>query len=408
MKIAFFVNTFPSISETFILSQITGLIDRGCTLQIFTQSKPDMMLVHDDINNYELFKKIIYIEVPKKTTKLIFCTITSLLYLTIKKNINLSFFKFSTRTKGKRKTLEMICILKYLVKYKNYDVLHSHFGPNGEMISCFKMHGLIDAKVITTLHGYDMSRTIKQYNESYYSCMKKCDLLLPVSEYWKKNLIKMGVCNEKIKVHRMGVKVNNIRYKLRNDKRQIIVITVGRLVEKKGIEYSIHAINEVIKNLKNKIIKYYIVGNGHLRKNLENEVHQLRLNDCVYFLGPKTNIEIKQLLEQSDIFLLSSVTAQDGDKEGIPVSIMEAMASGLPVVSTTHSGIPELVQNGKSGYLVPERSVRELTKYIEILARDVDLRNKMGLYGKDYVYKYFNIDKLNDELYNMYKSIINE
>jgi colanic acid/amylovoran biosynthesis glycosyltransferase len=346
MKIAFFVNTFPSISETFILSQITGLIDRGCTLQIFTQSKPNMMLVHDDINNYELFKKIIYIEVPKKTTKLIFRTMTSLLYLTIKKNINLSFFKFSTRTKGKRKTLEMICILKYLVKYKNYDVLHSHFGPNGEMISCFKMHGLIDAKVITTLHGYDMSRTIKQYNESYYSCMKKCDLLLPVSEYWKKNLIKMGVCNEKIKVHRMGVKVNNIRYKLRNDKRQIIVITVGRLVEKKGIEYSIHAINEVIKNLKNKIIKYYIVGNGHLRKNLEN--------------------------------------------------------------STTHSGIPELVQNGKSGYLVPERSVRELTKYIEILARDVDLRNKMGLYGKDYVYKYFNIDKLNDELYNMYKSIINE
>jgi colanic acid/amylovoran biosynthesis glycosyltransferase len=238
--------------------------------------------------------------------------------------------------------------------------------------------------------------------------MKKCDLLLPVSEYWEKNLIKMGVCNEKIKVHRMGVKVNNIRYKLRNDKRQIIVITVGRLVEKKGIEYSIHAINEVIKKLKNKIIKYYIVGNGHLRKNLENEVHQLRLNDCVYFLGPKTNIEIKQLLEQSDIFLLSSVTAQDGDKEGIPVSIMEAMASGLPVVSTTHSGIPELVQNGKSGYLVPERSVRELTKYIEILARDVDLRNKMGLYGKEYVYKYFNIDKLNDELYNMYKRIINE
>jgi colanic acid/amylovoran biosynthesis glycosyltransferase len=107
-------------------------------------------------------------------------------------------------------------------------------------------------------------------------------------------------------------------------------------------------------------------------------------------------------MKKTHIYILASVTAQDGNQEGIPVSLMEAMATGLPVISTRHSGIPELVQDGISGFLVPERNVDSLVSKCEYLITHPEQRVEMGRAGREFVEENFNIRKLNRRLLELY------
>lgn len=147
--------------------------------------------------------------------------------------------------------------------------------------------------------------------------------------------------------------------KLRFDGK-IHLLTVARLVEKKGIQYSIQAVAKVVKKYPQ--IEYKIAGDGPLKSDMESLIDGLKVNGNVKLLGGKQQGEIIELMKDADIFLAPSVTSNDGDQEGIPVAIMEALAQGLPVISTYHSGIPELVQDGISGFLVPERDTKSNIK----------------------------------------------
>jgi colanic acid/amylovoran biosynthesis glycosyltransferase len=112
-------------------------------------------------------------------------------------------------------------------------------------------------------------------------------------------------------------------------------------------------------------------------------------------------------MKDSDILLAPSVTAEGGDQEGIPVVLMEALAQGLPVISTYHSGIPELVQDGVSGYLVHERDVNVLSERLEHLIKNQELWAKMGRAGRNYIENYYNIDKLNEQLVEIFQKLLN-
>jgi colanic acid/amylovoran biosynthesis glycosyltransferase len=126
----------------------------------------------------------------------------------------------------------------------------------------------------------------------------------------------------------------------------------------------------------------------------------------VRFVGAVRQDEVAKLLESADVYLAPSLTASDGDIEGIPVSIMEAMAAGLPVVSTQHSAIPELVTDGVSGFLAAERDISGLADYLTMLANDPGLRARMGAAGRDIVVREFEIDALNDELERRYRDLL--
>ena len=127
-------------------------------------------------------------------------------------------------------------------------------------------------------------------------------------------------------------------------------------------------------------------------------ISQLKVADKIELLGWKQQTEVAALIEQADIVLAPSVTGRDGDCEGIPVSLMESMAKGLPVISTLHSGIPELIEDGVSGYLLPERDIVELSNKIGHLIANPKLRSDMGKAGRAQVVRAYNIDLLNDRL----------
>jgi len=290
----------------------------------------------------------------------------------------------------------------------DYEVIHCHFGPNGQRAIFLKELGIFTGKIITVFHGYDMSQYIQKHGGDVYKHLfDKGDLFLPISDRWKKELISMGCPEDKIRVHHMGIdpqRYDSIQNKIRcSDK--IRILSIGRFVEKKGIRYGIEAVGRIIE--KHPEIEYRIIGDGELRNEVELIINQTNLREKVKLLGWKSQEEILTFIKDSDIFLAPSVTSEDFDQEGIPVVLMEAMAMCLPVLSTYHSAIPELVSDGVSGLLVPERDVDSLANSLAYLIDHPQIWAEMGLSGRQIVEERFNINKLNDNLVELYDRLVN-
>ena len=216
-------------------------------------------------------------------------------------------------------------------------------------------------------------------------------------------------CEEKqISVIPVGLHVCEFPFRLRtqNPSNPIRILTVGRLVEKKGHLYSIQAIARLIR--KGCSIRYTIAGDGPQMADLRQCVVSQGIEQYVTFCGEQTQDKIINLYDRSDIFVLSSVTASSGDKEGQGLVLQEAQACGLPVVSTLHNGIPEGVIDGKTGYLVPEKDIEALTMAIEKLIAEPDRWAEMGRAGREYVNSRYEMKTLINQLTRLYKACINE
>jgi len=400
MRIAYIVSGFPILSETFILNQITGLIDRGHTVDIFPLNYQNQGKYHPDIEKYSLLERCYYRSPPKnkwkRVTKVINTLITNKQRTDIFKTLNIKKFG--------REALSLNLFfnaLPFIVK-EPYDVVHCHFGPNGLIGAKLKSLGLLKGPLITTFHGYDITTYLNENGSNIYNPLFNYgDIFLPISNKWSEKLIDLGCQEDKIRVHRMGVNINdfdNIDKKTSLDK--VKIVTIARLVEKKGVYYGIKAVSKLIKERKN--IEYLIIGDGPLRNMLEKLIKDEGCDSNISLLGWKDQAEIISNLANADILLQPSVTSEDGDQEGIPVVMMEAMAMQIPIVSTLHSGIPELVSDTVSGFLVPEKDSVSLETKLKLLVDDIDLRKEMGSQGRRKIEKEYNIEVLNDNLINIF------
>ena len=405
MKIAFIVGGFPTLSETFILNQITELLDFGHDVEIFAQTNPKDKKIHSDIEKYQIMKRVHYFAMPhnkiKRILKAIFLIIKNFHKAPPKILKSLNVFKYG-------KTALSLKLLYLLIPFldKNFDILYCHFGTNGIHGTYLKEIG-INGKLVTTFHGYDMSSfIISNDNNVYKKLFLNGDLFLPISNYWKRKLIRLGCNEKKIIVHRMGINLEKFKFSERRKKtgEHIKILTIGRLVEKKGHEYTIRAIAKIIKKYRN--TEYIIAGDGPLRNKLEDLVSELDIKSYIKFLGAVEQNEVLKLYQQAHIFVLPSITANNGDQEGIPVVLMEAQATGLPVISTFHTGIPEVVVDGKSGFLVPEKDIDALTEKLEYLIEHPEIWPDMGRYGRKFVEERYDIKKLNQQLVGIYQSLI--
>jgi len=405
MKVAFIVGRFPALSETFILNQITGLLDMGYDVEIFAQVNPNEKKVHSDVKKYHLIERTHYFSMPrnkiKRILRAVYPIITNFHKGPIKTMKSLNIFKY-------RKKALSLTLLYLLIPFldKKFDIIHCHFGPNGIIGSLLKEIG-VEGEIITTFHGYDMSTFIlSNGSDVYKDLFLNGDLFLPISEFWKKKLVKLNCNEKKIMVHRMGINFKKFKYSERKIQpgEPVKILTIGRLVEKKGHEYAIKAIAKIVKKHKN--LAYIIAGDGSLRGKLESLVSELGVGNYVKFLGVVEQNEVIKLYKQVHIFILPSVTANNGDQEGIPTVLMEAHATGLPIISTYHSGILEVVINAKSGFLVPERDIDALVEKLQYLIEHPELWSKMGRFGREFVEKHYNIKKLNQRLVEIYQNLI--
>jgi colanic acid/amylovoran biosynthesis glycosyltransferase len=367
VKIALFVTEFPIISETFILNQITGLLDRGHDVTIYARIPQVQPFVHPDVERYHLLDRTFYYgSYQAMPAKRVFRLLKVGFYIikSFNKKIRLyvkllNIIKFGTEPVSPYFLYPIATFLSRGVR--SYDIVHCHFGPNGNFGAWLKDLGVIEGKFVITFHGYDVSKYVKEKGDHVYDFLFKTgDLFLPISERAKEKLIQLGCDKQRIAVHRMGVDTSRFLFAPRKPREdgKVRILTIGRLVEKKGVQYGIQALAKALKKYPH--LEYRIAGDGPLRTELKSLVNGLNVNGHVKLLGWKRHDEIVELMRSADILLAPSVTSKDGDQEGIPVVLMEALAQGLPVLSTRHSGIPELVRDGEFGFLVPERDLDAL------------------------------------------------
>ncbi len=404
-KIAIIAGAFPTLAETFILNQITGLLDLGCEVEIFARYNPREEKIHSDVEKYRLMERAHYFNIPHNRIIFVLKAFCLLFFCFLKSPVKIWRL---LRTSLHRKSSTLLRLIYVTVPFlkKKFDIVHCHFGENGILsIHLKKMH-VTDA-VLTVFHGLDMSTFISTYGADVYKDLfLEGDLFLPISDHWKQKLIALNCDEKKIHVHHMGIELEKFKYSERkiSPEEPVKLLTVGRLVEKKGHEYLIKAVAKTLEKGKN--ILCMIAGDGPLREKLESIVSELGIGDNVQFLGAVKHEEVLELFQQAHIFVLPSVTASDGDQEGIPVVLMEAQAVGLPVISTYHSGIPELVMDGKSGFLVPERDVDSLAEKLDYLLEHPGIWPKMGTCGRKRVEEEFNVKKLNNQLLKIYRSLL--
>jgi colanic acid/amylovoran biosynthesis glycosyltransferase len=182
----------------------------------------------------------------------------------------------------------------------------------------------------------------------------------------------------------------------RRDGEPLRLVTVARLVEKKGVEYAIRAVARLVAD--GIPVEYCVVGDGPLHDALAKLVVELGLSEQVKIMGAMSHTSVAALLTYSHVMVAPSVTAANGDMEGIPVAMMEAMASGLPVVSTIHSGIPELISDGVTGYLVPERDTEALAAKLRFVAEHESEWPRVAHAARKFVEENHDIAVLNDQL----------
>ncbi|HAI49162.1 MAG TPA: colanic acid biosynthesis glycosyltransferase WcaL, partial [Enterobacteriaceae bacterium] len=241
------------------------------------------------------------------------------------------------------------------------DVFIAHFGPAGVTAAKLRELGLLHGKIATVFHGIDIShrQVLEHYTPEYQKLFARGDIMLPISQLWASRLAAMGCPETKIAVSRMGVDMAN--FALRPPKAPgspLQIVSVARLTEKKGLHVAIEACRQL--KARGVPFRYHILGIGPWERRLRTLIEQYQLDEEIVMPGFKPSHEVKAMLNDADLFLLPSVTGADGDMEGIPVALMEAMAVGIPVVSTVHSGIPELIDNEDSGWLVPENDAHAL------------------------------------------------
>src|SRR5579863_314629 len=274
------------------------------------------------------------------------------------------------------------------------------FGRIGLQALKLKKSGVLGGKLVVCFRaGHDVGKAFLENSHMYDELFKAVDLCLPVCEHFKQTLIHYGCPPDKIMVHYSAIDLSKFVFRPRTGVMQdgiIKIIGVGRLVPYKGFDNAIRAIGQLVKLYPN--IIYEIIGEGPHRKVLKALIKKEKLSHNVVLLGYMSQEDVIKKLDQADIFFLTPFTTKVGQEEGIPNVLKEAMAMGLPVVATQHAGIPELVQDGVSGLLVPEKDVAQMIEKIIFLIQNPKIFTAIGKKGARHIKKYFNKDTVNEKL----------
>jgi len=225
------------------------------------------------------------------------------------------------------------------------------------------------------------------------------------SNFAGKKVEDLGCPKEKLSVPGLPVDDHRYPYKARSRKDHIRILTVARLVEKKGLEYSIRAVAECMKMHKG--LKYDIIGEGPLRGELTRLTEELGFSGKINLLGNQNKSDVISHMLDSDIFILTSITADDGETEGLGMVLLESQLTGLPVIATLHNGFTDAVINGESGFLVPEKDIAATVERLDFLLNNPRIWEELGRAGRKHVLENYServyLKKITDQIKRLCK-----
>jgi glycosyltransferase involved in cell wall biosynthesis len=274
----------------------------------------------------------------------------------------------------------------YVLRHNPGDHLHAHF-----LNQCATI-----AFIISRMLGIPYSVTVHASGDLYSSPfmirekLAGAKFIATCTEYNRDYLTRLGktLFDSKLIVHYHGLDPERYRRSSPMPSKQPVILSVGQLMERKGFIYLVRAC-QILKE-RGALFNCRIVGEGPLRGPLGKEIRRLGLEGQVELTGALPQEEIIRQYEEANLFTLPAVLAENGDRDGIPNVILEAMAMELPIVSTWHSGVPEVIQDGKNGLLVPPQDSARLADALQFLLSHREIARTLGLCGRQTVLEKFN------------------
>ncbi|MGC5325515.1 glycosyltransferase [Brevibacillus sp. SYSU BS000544] len=280
-----------------------------------------------------------------------------------------------------------------VIKKHRIKAIHIHHATlASKLLHLKKKYGL---PMIVGVRGkdatsYPKKKENKQFLEKLF---KTADLFLPVCHHLKDQLIKLGCPKKKIRVLYGGVDLSRFKFTPRKfpKDRPVRFLAVGRFVNKKGFEDLIDAFAILQKNHKN--TELTLIGEGERLKKYQRKIAKYGLNDQVHIIPWVNYQKIQDAYFEADIFCAPSRTDKDGNQEGIPNTLKEAMATGMPCIATKHAGIPEIMKSKVSGLLVPEQNVNRLAKAMKAIIEHPEKWERYSVNARKKIVKSFNLTK---------------
>jgi glycosyltransferase involved in cell wall biosynthesis len=290
-------------------------------------------------------------------------------------------------------------------------LIHAHFGV--EAVYAMELADRLDVPLVTTFHGFDATMRARellasrkpswiQYLAKRAQLARRGALFIGVSRFIVERLVRLGFPAERTRLHYIGV--DPATFARRAPAAEPVVLHVARLVEKKGTRYLLDAFARIAG--KHPDARLVVIGAGPLRAQLARRAAELKISARVSWLGAAAHAEVRAWLERAAVLCLPSCTAANGDAEGLGQALLEAAASGVPVVATRHGGIPEAVEDGRTGYLVAERDADGLAAALDALLGSESLRSAFGDSARRFARERFDLHEQTRGLERLYEAVL--
>ena len=390
LRIVYVIGTYPLLTTTFIDREIAGLRRRGVDVQVVSLRHP-----HGSLSPGQITEDVEYVR-PVRPGALIRSHLNYLVrsprtYLKTLFGLLLAPHPgLSARAKTVGHFVLAVHVTAVVARLGGVDRIHAHFVDRAALVA------LVAARFL----GLPYSATAHA-NDIYVDPVL-LDLKLTEADF-------VATCTGANAAHLLaatpGATVHTIYHGLdveaydpspQRPAGRPLLLAVGQLKEKKGFSYLIDACRLLVE--RGRRFACEIVGEGPLHAQLQERISAAGLDDVVILRGAFPHDEVRAAYRRAEVFVLPCVVGADGDRDGIPNVILEAMASGLPVVSTDHSGIPEAVEDGVSGFLVPPEDASGLADALGGLLDDAELRRRFGEMGRKLVAETFDVDANVDRL----------
>lgn len=374
LRVAYLLKRFPRLSETFILHEMLALEARGMQLRVFAIQDPDEAMVHPEVRR--LAARVTYL--PRATLSGFAQLLRSHFWLLRRDRrryigaLRLALTRSSPLV-GLRHLLRAGWLARELA-HEDVGHLHAHFA-HGPAATAQFVHALTGLPYSFTAHAKDIYTTPSIRLQERLREARFVVTCTGHNHHYLASLVDTATSTH---IHRIyhGVDVRRFHPLPHLPQDPPMVLAVGRLVEKKGLTYLIDAC--AVLRGQGVPFQCLLVGGGPLRDQLLAHIVALGLEDSVTLLGARTQKELVEIYRQATVFALPCVVLENGDRDGIPNVLVEAMSMGLPVVSTRISGIPELVDHERNGLLVPPRDAPALAEALRVLLADEAWRSRLG------------------------------
>jgi len=378
MRVAYLLASFPNTSEIFIINEIAEAIKQGVDVRVFSLVLPQRPCPHAIVQKIkDRIEYLPAIENPQMMKVLLLHTF----FFFNNPRSYLATVRYVIRNRQN----DMLWAFKVCVFYAEHikkfkpDLMHTHFAY-GSSLFAMLISMMIGIPYTFTIHGwYDIYKAPPPFLREVIVNSKKT---VTVCEYNRSYLMsEFHIPDGQLDVVRCGIPVG--KFSPDNDKIDRLIISVGRLHYHKAY----HVLVDACKLLADRGVPFscWIIGDGELRENIQQQINGLGLSDKVLLLGEKSNEDVQALLPKANIFVLTSQV------EVLGLVNAEAMASGIPVIGTSVFGVPELVEHGITGYLCDPNDPVSVADYLEFLLDHPDICREMGMKGREKVNRMHNL-----------------